>query len=197
MAVHKYVFLEKENGLYTYKVKQNEEYEIKYYHGEDCYKEKDMNKFFQWINKIAAIDKDDLIDFCFLMQDENSIDFSFLLQNKNSDAESEEEVLQKKSSWTSGEITHFLKQACPNRNFYLQHKEYSIQVEQDTSVFAPESAVLYIMCMPEFEYSVEKRKEKDTQKNTHSANAGNMIETEEDEECSILYLHAMEFLKNI
>ena len=73
MAVHKYIFLEKEEGLYTYKVKQNEEFEMKFYHGEDCFKEKDMNKFFHWLNKIAAIGEDDLIDFCFLMKDENSM----------------------------------------------------------------------------------------------------------------------------
>lgn len=194
MAVHKYIFLEKEEGLYTYKVKQNEEFEMKFYHGEDCFKEKDMNKFFHWLNKIAAIGEDDLIDFCFLMKDENSIDFSFLMSKEKSHVE-KEEMNQKKSTWTSGGIIHFLKQVCPKQNFCLKHKEYSIQVEQDAGIFAPENEVLYIMCLPAFEYSIEKGRA--SSEKTHFTYRRNMIVTEDDEECSVLYLNAMEYLKNI
>ena len=144
MAVHKYIFFISQEGIKTYRVRNNSEYELVIFQGEKIYDAGDVNGFFKWFDRMASIAKDDMIDFCFLS--EEKIDSPMFEYFKG-----------EKSFWVKEEIINFCEKNISEKNYEIIIDENTKLVCQMANAFDVKSiSKLYLKCIPEFSIQTEE-----------------------------------------
>lgn len=139
MAIHKCIFVIKNERISAFRFKGKDCYEPVKYKGESAYIGGDIHKFFDWFHDIESIASDDKVDFCLLAT--APLDFApdIAQYEKHS------------SSWTKKEITEFCSSNLNYSNYEIVINENTRIVNQVSNVY--DDAVfskLYMKCFPEY-----------------------------------------------
>lgn len=149
MAIRKYMFVISYNGIKTYDAKDDKQYELLRPRGEESFPYGNMKEFFEWFDRVAAIAKDDLIDFCFLSE------------IPEIQIEAQIEAVSSKlgkgiSSWSKDEVIRFCENNLKTENFEIVTDKDVRFTIQRTNMYNKESIKnLYLKCIPEFSMTDE------------------------------------------
>lgn len=167
MVIHKYIFFIDDNGIRTYKYKDNSIFEIFKYKGEVIYKNRDKKSFYEWFEKAASIAIDDKIDFCFL-------------SNKPIETEFLKYTTKKISSWSKESIINFCNNYIKENNYEIIIDDTHKFISQVSNIYNKDSIdKLYLKCFPEFRFE------------------NNEISKVNDEETSVLSKYFIEILNDL
>ena len=146
MSIRKYIFTINSEGIKTYKVISENEYELRKPNGMDYFPGKDINKFFQWFHRDAAITNEEKTDFCFLS--ETKLDNSPLSQYNSSCSSA--------SSWNKQKICDFCEKYLSLDSYKIVYDKDKCFMVQNTNV-PDESKIktLYLKCLPDFSMEIE------------------------------------------
>ncbi len=148
MSVRKYLFWMTNTGIKTYKVTQKGEFELLKPAGKTMFDGCDLNQFFAWFHKSAAITEDEFIDFCFLSEEQME---SPLLEYSYA----------KNSSWDKQEIAMFCEKYLNITNYEVFYRENQRFVCQSSDILKKENIKkLYVKCIPEF--SIDEKEKNNT-----------------------------------
>lgn len=140
MIVRKYLFWKCEEGIRTYKVTKEGEFNVLKPSGRDVFTDGKWNEFFKWFNKSAAITDDEFIDFCFLVDKKSDLPLSDL-----------DYTLNTKSSWDKKEICLFIEKNINAELFEVFYSDEECFVVQNGNIFDDKNVKkMFLKCMPEF-----------------------------------------------
>ena len=149
MSIRKYIFTINSEGLKTYKVISENKYELRKPNGMDYFPETNINKFFQWFHRDAAITDGEYTDFCFLS--ETKLDNLSLLKYNSSCSSA--------SSWNKQEICDFCEKYLSLDSYKILYDKDKCFIVQNTNV-PDESKIktLYLKCLPKFSLEIDEKK---------------------------------------
>ena len=144
MGVRKYLFWKSSDGIKTYKVTDDGKAELMMPHGKDTYRNKDdLSKYSDWFCKAAGFTSDDLIDFCYLYENEADENLPELKIGNAASA---------KSSWSLPEIKLFCEQYIKDVNVYqvfYDTKGNSFCQQRVNNYDDTKIKKLFVKCIPE------------------------------------------------
>jgi hypothetical protein len=144
MGIRKYLFWKNKDGIRTYKVTQNETFDLMKPSGRDVFTDGEWASFFTWFHKNAAITEDEFIDFCFLSED--TMEFPLLEYNPSF-----------KSSWDKQEINLFCNRYICSDTYEVYYSEDKSFIYQSGNVFDKKKVKkLFLKCIPEFSIELEE-----------------------------------------